>query len=342
MPAAGFTHAASGIGEALLDGIPMLIFSGGIRTDTGKRYQLYDIDQMALAKPLTKAAFRVLRHEDVVPTIFEAYRIATSGEPGPVLIEIPVNLELFPGEVGALPKWSAPAAAQEPDRALIRQAADLLLGAKKPGLFVGWAAGAATDEQLAIAELLQAPVSTTLQGLSTFPGDHPLHAGFAFSPSAVPAAIGAKLAQPDLDVFAIVGDGCFMMTCMEIVTAAANRLGVIYFVFNDGELSQIAQAQQMLYNRKPCTVLDAPNLEGITLATGAAYVAMQGGDAIASAISEARRLASAGRPVIVNVAIDYSKRTSFTGGTAKSNFRRFPLSQRVRFAGRALMRKVTG
>lgn len=504
VPAAGFTHAASGIGEAFLDGIPMLIFSGGIRTDTGKRYQLHEIDQMELAKPLTKAAFRVLRHEDVVPTIFEAYRIATGGEPGPVLIEIPVNLQLFPGEVGELPRWQAQPVQQVPERALIRRAADMLLGAQKTGLFVGWGARAATDELVAIAELLQAPVSTTLQGLSTFPGDHPLHAGFGFSPSAVPAArnafkdcdamlavgthfgeiptgsfsavvprnlvhvdinpdvfdanypgavniggdakatlaallaelkargpraantelraqiardkrayreewyahdskgrvnparffdelrrqmpddavtvlddgnhtfltaelfpihrggrlltptdfnamgyavpaaIGAKLAQPDMEVFAIVGDGCFMMTCMEIVTAAANRLGVIYFVFHDGELSQIAQAQQIPYNRKPCTVLAGPNIEGIALATGAAYVAMPDEKAIAGAISEARRIAAGGRPVIVDVAIDYSKRTAFTSGTAKSTFKRFPLSQRVRFAGRALMRKVTG
>src|SRR5690606_13206348 len=100
VPAAGFTHAASGIGEAFLDGVPMLVLSGGIRTDTGRRYQLHEIDQLELAKPLTKAAFRVLRHEDVVPTIFEAHRIATSGLPGPVLVEIPVNLQLFPGEVG--------------------------------------------------------------------------------------------------------------------------------------------------------------------------------------------------------------------------------------------------
>ena len=91
VPAAGLTHASSGIGEAFLDGIPMLVFTGGIRTDTGKRFQLHEIDQLEIAKPITKAAFRILRHEDVVSTIFEAYRIATSGEPGPVLIEIPVK-----------------------------------------------------------------------------------------------------------------------------------------------------------------------------------------------------------------------------------------------------------
>lgn len=63
---------------------------------------------------------------------------------------------------------------------------------------------------------------------------------------------------------------------------------------------------------------------------------------MAGAIAIARRAAGEGRPVIVDVAIDYSKRTAFTSGTAKSTFKRFPLSQRVRFAGRALLCRVTG
>lgn len=505
VPAAGLTHAASGIGEALLDGIPMLIVTGGIRTDLGKRYQLHEIDQLVLAKGLTKAAFRIERHAEVVPTFYEAYRIATSGEPGPVLIELPVNLQLFPGEVeGSLPQWNPPPPRTFPEPAAIARAAELLLAAKTPGLFVGWGARHASQECAAIAELLQAPVATTLQGLAAFPADHPLHAGFSFGASAVPAAqnafkncdcllavgtrfgeiatgsfgvpvppdlihidinpsvfdanypakvsiegdaktvltallaelragggspegsdvaaqisrdklayraawfahdsqgrvnparffdelrrqvpndaitvvddgnhtyltaelfpvhrggrlivptdfnamgyavpaaIGAKLARPGREVFAIVGDGAFMMTCMEIVTAAAHGLAIVYYVFNDGELSQIAQAQQIPYNRKPCTTLGRLNLEGVALATGAAYVAMHDDAAIAASIAAARNLAAAGQPVIVDVAIDYTRRTAFTQGTVKTNFRRFPLAQRIRMVARALKRKLTG
>lgn len=504
VPAAGFTHAASGIAEAFLDGIPMLIFSGGVRTDTGRRYQLHDIDQLKLAAPLTKAAFRIERHADVVPTIFEAYRIATSGEPGPVLVEIPVNLQLFSGDVDELPVWTRPPSPVLPDGAQIAQAADILATAANPGLFVGWGARHAVDDIAAIAELLQAPVSTTLQGLAAFPADHPLHAGFGFSPSAVPAArnafencdallavgvkfaeiptgsfsapvppelihvdinpasiganyparvaligdarsilarladelrsrtiaqtgrttkeqitrdkeayraewyahdskgrvnparfydelrrqmpadaigvlddgnhtyltaelfpvhrggriltptdfnamgyavpaaIGAKLAQPGKDVFAIVGDGCFAMTCMEIATASALNLPLVYYVFNDGTLSQIAQAQELTYNRKPCTALAAVNVAGVASATGAAHLQMPDDASIAAVMTEARRLAQTGRPVIVDVAIDYSRRTAFTSGTAKSTFKRFPLSQQLRFAGRVILRKLTG
>ena len=159
---------------------------------------------------------------------------------------------------------------------------------------------------------------------------------------AVPAAIGAKLAQPDREVFAIVGDGCFMMTCMEIVTAATQALGITYFVFRDGHLSQIAQAQEMPYNRKPCTVLGEVDFRALAAATGAAYVPMPDEASIGSAITEAKRLAAAGKPVIVDIAIDYSKRTAFTTGTTKSTFQRFPFMDRMRFAGRALLRKVKG
>jgi len=504
VPAAGLTHAASGIAEAFIDGIPMLVLTGGIRSDTDDRFKLHEIDQLAIARPITKAAFRVLRHDEVVPTIFEAYRIATSGTPGPVLVEIPVNLQLFPGEAGELPTRAAPTAPPAPDPSRVREAAELLLGAAHPGLFVGWGARGAIDALVEIADALQAPVATTLQGLASFPAEHPLHAGFGFSASAVPAArnafrdcdamlavgtrfaeiptgsfaakvpdalvhvdidpsvfdanhparvaiagdakpvlvalaaelrrlgrkpadealatriardkqayrdewlrhdsgdrvnplrfydelrrrapddaiavlddgnhtyltaelfpirrggrllvptdfnamgyavpaaIGAKLAQPASEVFAIVGDGCFMMSCMEIVTATVRSLGIVWYVFNDGALSQIAQAQQMPYNRKPCTALGGLNVDGVALATGAAYVSMESEARIAPAIDEARRLAREGRPTIVDVRIDYSRRTAFTAGTAASTFRRFPLSQRIRFATRALVRRATG
>ncbi len=159
---------------------------------------------------------------------------------------------------------------------------------------------------------------------------------------ATPAAIGAKLAQPALEVFAIVGDGAFMMTCMEIVSATTHNLGIVYYVFPDGELSQIAQAQEIPYNRKPCSILGGVKLEGVALATGAAYVPMTDDGAIVAAIAEARGIAAMGRPVIVDVAIDYTKRTAFTKGAVKTNFRRFPLAQRLRMVARALARKLTG
>src|SRR5690349_15765251 len=188
VPAAGMTHAMSGIGEAYLDGIPLLVISGGIRRDTGRHYQLHDINQQRVLAGITKAAFLVDRHEDVIPTIYQAYEIATSDEPGPVFVELSGNVQLFTGEINELPAyqrhWQPPAV----DAEAIKQAAALIASAKRPGLYLGWGAREATAQAVELAEMLSAPAATTLQGLSVFPANHPLHAGMGFGPSAVPAA----------------------------------------------------------------------------------------------------------------------------------------------------------
>src|ERR1022692_418328 len=71
------------------------------------------------------------------------------------------------------------------------EAVRMLAAARSPGIFVGWGAAAISDVTVKISELLGAPVATTLQGLSAFPGNHPLHAGMGFSRAAVPAAENA-------------------------------------------------------------------------------------------------------------------------------------------------------
>src|SRR5664280_1477448 len=109
VPAAGLTHAASGIGEAFLDGVPMLVICGGVRTDVPWKFQLHQMDLHQFMKGITKATYMIERHQDIVPKLFEAYTVATTGEPGPVFIELPANLQLFPEEVGELPRWTPPA-----------------------------------------------------------------------------------------------------------------------------------------------------------------------------------------------------------------------------------------
>src|SRR6516164_2007911 len=105
VPAAGLTHASSGIGEAFLDGVPMLVISGGPRTDTGHRYQLHQMDTHKFMSGLTKATYRVTRHDVLFFKQKTAYEIATSGEPGPVFVELPVNILIMTGEVGELPQF---------------------------------------------------------------------------------------------------------------------------------------------------------------------------------------------------------------------------------------------
>ncbi len=506
VPAAGVTHAASGIGEAFLDGIPLLVIAGGIRRDTGRAYQLHDMDQHALLAPITKGRWRVDTQSEVVPVIYEACRLAMSGEPGPVFVEIPVNLQLMTGDAGDIPEFvPLPRAGHQAAPADIARASELLRSAKRPGIFCGWGAVDATVELRLLAETLGAPVATTLQGLSAFPANHPLHAGFALGPAAVPASenafrdcdcllavgtrfaeiptgsfgyeppanlihvdinprvfganyapavalegdaravlaalmaslgpvqsgadrarrmreqiaadkrayhdewlahdskgrvnpakffdalrsrlpddaivvaddgnhtflvaelmpihgprgffsptdfnsmgycipavIGAKLARPDRVVVGIVGDGAVRMTGLEMATAVAQKTGVVWFVFNDGELAQIAQAQETPYNRKTCTVLPELDFEGLARANRVGYRIMRNDGDIDRVIADSLAAAATGEPVLADVRIDYSKRTRFTEGVIRTNLKRFGLSDQARLIGRALWRRVTG
>ena len=105
VPAAGVTHAMSGIGEAFLDGIPMLVITGGVRRDTGHHYQLHQIDQSRLAAAVCKQTYLPRSHQEIIPILYEAFDLATSGTPGPVLVEVPAELQMFAGEVDSLPDY---------------------------------------------------------------------------------------------------------------------------------------------------------------------------------------------------------------------------------------------
>lgn len=158
----------------------------------------------------------------------------------------------------------------------------------------------------------------------------------------VPAAVGAKLANPARTAAAVVGDGAFLMTGMEMITAATRGLGIVVFVFHDGELGQISQFQSIPLNRKTCTVLGRLRVEGVAIATGAHFVAMGSDAEIESAMDEALRVAGEGRPVLVDVAIDYSRRTMLTKGVVRTNLGRFPAREKARFVGRAVRRHLLG
>jgi len=158
----------------------------------------------------------------------------------------------------------------------------------------------------------------------------------------IPAAIATKLCHPENQVIGIVGDGAFLMTCMEIITASIHHLGVIIVVFHDGELGQISQFQSIPLNRKTCTILGDIHVEGIAKGTGAAFVEINTNREIDSALDKAFQISETGQPVIVDVNIDYSKKSRFTKGVVKTNLGRFPLGEKVRFIGRAIKRHIFG
>ena len=158
----------------------------------------------------------------------------------------------------------------------------------------------------------------------------------------VPATIAVKLALPQRQVVGIVGDGAFLMTGLESVTAASNDIGAIWFVFNDGELAQIAQAQEIPYQRTACTDIGKLNHEAFATAVGAEYVDIANDAGLADGISAALAASANNKPVLVNVHVDYSKKTQFTVGTVQTNLKRFDTKNKLRIVGRALKRKFFG
>jgi len=130
------------------------------------------------------------------------------------------------------------------------------------------------------------------------------------------------------------------MTGLETVTAVKNDLGVAWFVFNDGELSQIAQAQELPYQRKTCTEVGTLDYRMLASATGCEFVAIENNGMIEAGIDRVIALMAQNRPVLVDVRIDYSKQTRFTLGAVKTNLKRIDTRNKLRMIGRALWRKV--
>lgn len=156
----------------------------------------------------------------------------------------------------------------------------------------------------------------------------------------VPAAIGACFANPGRDVVALPGDGAFLMTGLELITASAYREAPLVCVLSDGKLSQIAQFQKMQVNRETASVLPGYDLEGFSRTTGSRYFRIIHDAELDSVLPAALDLTRRGIPVVVEVAIDYSQKTYFTKGVVKTVFSRLSWGDRMANIARAVGRRI--
>jgi acetolactate synthase-1/2/3 large subunit len=111
-------------------------------------------------------------------------------------------------------------------------------------------------------------------------------------------------------------------------------------VLRDRELAQIAQFQQVALGRKACSKLPDFDLKAICRGVGAEYLAMNRNEEVEAVLRQALSVTGSGRPVVVELAVDYSQKTYFTRGVLRVNLRRLPWPDRQRFILRALGRKV--
>jgi acetolactate synthase I/II/III large subunit len=200
VPGAGLTHALSGIAEAYMDNVPLLILATGIRNDTHKTFQLHEIDQLALARPVTKGQVRIDQAVDLYSKIRMACGLARMPPAGPVIVEIPANLfiarqtslDALNDIVDCTP--APPVLASDTD---LQRAAAAIEQSEQPLLYLGRGSADGKDHLVQLAERLEAPVCTTFQGKSVFPEHHPLWLWPGFGPSA-PAFVGAIARDCDL------------------------------------------------------------------------------------------------------------------------------------------------
>lgn len=173
------TNFITGLYNAFQDSIPLIAITGQhVRAMQGKEgFQAMDITEVA--RPVTKKTYYV-RESAQMPWVFrDAFRVCKEGRPGPVLIDLPIDVQR--GEVEYDPEIDGPLPIFKPgpDLRKIRRAVEMLLAAERPILLVGGGAvlGGATDELRAFAEYVQIPVVNTSMAKGAFPAKHPLYAG---------------------------------------------------------------------------------------------------------------------------------------------------------------------
>ena len=177
----GVTNAVTGIANAFMDSTPLVVISGQVPRKVIGSDAFQEVDAVGITRPCTKYNYLVRDAKDLAGVVKEAFYIATSGRPGPVLIDIPkdVSGEMAPFDYASKPRVPGYEPGLRGDPEQIRLAVQKMYEASRPILYVGGgvihANGA--EELLALAERLSIPVTPTLMGLGAFPSGHPLCLG---------------------------------------------------------------------------------------------------------------------------------------------------------------------
>ncbi|WP_443216996.1 glyoxylate carboligase [Saccharothrix sp. ALI-22-I] len=173
------TNMITGLYAAQADSVPILCITGQAATTKLHQEAFQAVDIVAIAAPVTKWAVQV-KEAAQAPWIFrEAFRVARSGRPGPVLIDLPIDVQKQEIEWDHTIDAPLPVAKPEPHPARVERALDMLLAAQRPLLLAGGGVilAEAHDELLELAEHLRVPIQATLMGKGAIDEDHPLYAG---------------------------------------------------------------------------------------------------------------------------------------------------------------------
>jgi acetolactate synthase-1/2/3 large subunit len=181
----GLTNAATGVANAALDSIPLVVIAGDVPSHYFGRHPHQEInlhmdgDQFEVYRPFCKRIYRVDRPADLPRIVERAFHLSQSGRPGPVLVDVPMDIFSADLPVDAFQKTPAPVARPAIDTEAVERIVDALAGARNPVIYAGGGvlASGATAELAALAEAFEIPVAHTLMGKGCMHEDHPLLLG---------------------------------------------------------------------------------------------------------------------------------------------------------------------
>ncbi|RFU88193.1 acetolactate synthase large subunit [Streptomyces triticagri] len=195
----GATNLVTPIADAHMDSVPLVAITGQVASKAIGTDAFQEADIVGITMPITKHNFLVTKAEDIPRTISEAFHIASTGRPGPVLVDIAKDALQNRAPFQWPPVHDLPGyrPVTKPHAKQIREAAKLITQAKRPVLYVGGGVlkAGATAELKVLAELTRAPVTTTLMALGAFPDSHPLHVGMPGMHGAVTAVTALQKAD---------------------------------------------------------------------------------------------------------------------------------------------------
>jgi acetolactate synthase-1/2/3 large subunit len=187
VPGPGITNCLTGLGEALLDSVPVVAIVGDVGIGAkAKPFQVHALPNVDLLRPVCKCVYPVQTVEQIPAAVRQAFAMAASGEPGPVAVVVPYNLLIEAADYRV-----PPVAVVEStfDETAFQKAVALLADrSQRVGIYAGFGCMDYGEDLAAIAEMLQAPVATSVSGKGVISESHPLAVGWGFGPHASEAA----------------------------------------------------------------------------------------------------------------------------------------------------------
>ena len=244
----GATNLVTGVANAYMDNIPILVITGQVETSVYGKGAFQDstkdgVDSVKMFEPITKHSSMIISKYKAVEDIQTALRKAMTGKKGPVHLSIPKDIQMAEIEFDEVAASTYRLPVEYFDRRLVIDAAEQLVAAKHPAMLIGSGAvsSGACDDILELAEMLQLPVATTPKAKGAFPEDHPLALGvlgFCGSPLAE-----SYLKSGETDVLLVVGSSLNQMTTLSWDPRLAPSRCMIHVNIDPAEIGKNYKAQ---------------------------------------------------------------------------------------------------